>query len=107
MYRKTNIMHAHTNLAVGSDHDLTVANGIYFQMATEPNTNHKLLLVISIAESNDTSILSKIWREEGYEESQATKESNGEYREFHDATSPQAMCSGSLSPRHGASSGCG
>ena len=43
-------MHAHTSTAVGSDHDLTVANGIHFQMATEPNTNHKLLLLISITD---------------------------------------------------------
>ena len=62
MYPKINVMHAHTNIAVGSDHDLTVANGTYFQMAIEPNINHKLLLVISITESNDTNILSKIWR---------------------------------------------
>ena len=62
MYPKINVMHAHTNTAVGSDHDLTVANGMYFQMATEWSTNHKLLLVISTTESNDTTILIKIWR---------------------------------------------
>jgi hypothetical protein len=43
-------MHAHTNTTVGSDHDLTVTNGIYFYMATEPNTNQKLLLLISITD---------------------------------------------------------
>lgn len=89
MYPKINVMHAHTNTAVGSDHDLTVANGMYFQMAIEPNTNHKLLLVISITQSNDTSILSKIWRYEGCEETEATEENKGQYGEFHDATSPQ------------------
>jgi len=43
-------MHAHTNTTVGSDHDLTVTNGIYFYMATEPNINQKLLLLISITD---------------------------------------------------------